>query len=82
MHNLSRAIKINTINKYLYNIEDDFLLLHNPKKLKEEIMKVQNECNKNNFKKYYNFSFLKGKLRKETIQKFNYIKNSYFGLPC
>ena len=31
MHNLARARKINIINKYLYNLEDDDLLIHNPK---------------------------------------------------
>ena len=80
-HNLSRAIKVNTINKYLYNLEDDYLLLHNPKKLKEEIKKVQIECNKNNYRTYYNFSFLRKNLRKETIIKFNHIKDSRFGFP-
>ena len=80
-HNLTRAIKVNTINKYLYNLEDDDLLLHNPKKLKEEIMKVQIECNQNNYKTNYNFSFLRKKLRKETIIKFNHIKDSRFGFP-
>ena len=40
-HNLSRAIKINTINKYIYDLEDDDLLLHDIKKLKKEITKVQ-----------------------------------------
>ena len=80
-HNLTRAIKVNSINKYLYNLEDDDLLLHNPKKLKEEIMKVQIECNQNNYKTNYNFSFLRKKLRKETIIKFKHIKDSRFGFP-
>ena len=81
LHNLSRAIKINIINKYLYNLEDDELLIHNPKKLKEEIKKVEIECNQNNYKMDYNFSFLRKKLRKETLIKFNYIKDSRFGYP-
>ena len=81
-HNLLRSIKINTINKYLYNKEDDVLLIHDVKKLKEEIMKVQNECNRNNYRTNYNFSFLKAKLRNRTNLKFNYIKNSCFGIPC
>ena len=81
IHNLSRAIKINTINKYLYNLEDDDLLVHNPKKLNEEMMKIQIECNKTNYKTKYNMSFLKKDLKKETIRKFNNIKDSKFGFP-
>ena len=81
IHNLTRAIKINTINKYLYNLEDDDLLVHNPKKLKEEVMKIQIECNKNNYQTKYNMSFLKRDLKKETIRKFNNIKDSKFGVP-
>ena len=80
-HNLSRAIKINTINKYGYNLEDDYLLVHNPKKLKEEIMKVQIECNKINYKAIYNYSFLRKNLKLETVRKFNSIKDSKFGCP-
>ena len=81
IHNLSRAIKINIINKYLYNLEDDDLLLHNPKKLKEEIKEVEISCNKNNYKTNYNYSFLRNKLKKETLRKFKYIKDSRFGYP-
>ena len=80
-HNLSRAIKINTINKYIYDLEDDDLLLHDIKKLKKEITKVQIECNKNNYRTNYNMSFLRKNLKKETIRKFNNIKDSRFGFP-
>ena len=81
MHNLARARKINIINKYLYNLEDDDLLIHNPKKLREEIKKVQNACNKTDYKANYNYSFLRKKLRLDTIRKFNCIKDSQFGFP-
>ena len=81
MHNLARARKINIINKYLYNLEDDDLLIHNPKKLREEIKKVQNACNKTDYKANYNYSFLRKKLKLETIRKFNCIKDSQFGFP-
>ena len=81
LHNLLRAIKVNSINKYVYNLEDDDLLVHNPKKLKEEIKKTQIECNKNNYKANYNMSFLRKKLKIETIRRFNNIKDSRFGFP-
>ena len=81
IHNLTRVKKINIINKYLYNLEDDDLLLHNPKKLKEELKKVQIACEKNNYRTNYNFSFLRKNLKKETINKFNCIKDSRFGFP-
>ena len=82
LHNLSRARKINIIKKYIYNLDDDDLLLHNPKKLKEEIQKVQIDCNKNNYRTDYNFSFLRKHLRIETIRKFKCIKDSQFGFPA
>ena len=81
-NNLSRAIKINTINKYLYNIEDEDLLLHNPKKLREELLKTHMKFYKISFKKKFNHNFLRKKLKPETIRKFAYIKDSYFGVPC
>ena len=81
LHNLLRAIKVNSINKYVYNLEDDDLLVHNPKKLKEEIKKTQIECNKNNYRANYNMSFLRKKLKIETIRRFNNIKDSRFGFP-
>ena len=81
LHNLLRAIKINSINKYIYNLEDDDLLIHNPKKLKDEIKKIQIECNKDNYRANYNMSFLRKKLKTETIRKFNNIKDSRFGFP-
>ena len=81
MHNLSRARKVNIINKYLYNLEDDDLLIHNPKKLKEEIQKLKIACNKTDYKANYNYSFLRKTLKLETIKKFNGIKDSQFGFP-
>lgn len=81
MHNLSRAKKVNIINKYLYNLEDDDLLIHNPKKLKEEIQKLKIACNKTDYKANYNYSFLRKTLKLETIKKFNCIKDSQFGFP-
>ena len=81
-NNLSRAIKINTINKYLYNIEDEDLLLHNPKKLREELLKTHMKFYKISFKKKFNHNFLRKKLKPETIRKFAYIKDSYVGVPC
>ena len=81
-NNLSRAIKINTINKYIYNIEDEDLLVHNPKKLKEELLKTHMKFYKISFKKKFNLNFLRKKLKPETIRKFAYIKDSYFGVPC
>ena len=81
MHNLQRAKKVNIINKYLYNLEDDDLLIHNPKKLKEEIQKLKIACNKTDYKANYNYSFLRKTLKLETIKKFNCIKDSQFGFP-
>ena len=81
-NNLSRVIKINTIKKYLYNIEDDDLLIRNSKKLKEEIWNTQMVYYKNNYRKKYNFSFLKKRLKQITLRKFSSIKDSYFGVPC
>ena len=81
LHNLERVKKINIINKYLYNLEDDDLLLHNPKKLKEELKRVQIDCDKINYRTNYNYSFLRKKLKNETIYKFNCIKDSRFGFP-
>ena len=81
MHNLSRAKKVNIINKYIYNLEDDDLLIHNPKKLKEEIQKLKIACNKTDYKANYNYSFLRKTLKLETIKKFNCIKDSQFGFP-
>jgi len=81
-NNLYRAIKINTINKYLYNVEDEDLLVHNPKKLREELLKTNMKYYKISLKKKFNHNFLKKKLKPETIRKFAYIKDSYFGIPC
>ena len=81
-NNLYRAIKINTINKYLYNVEDEDLLIHNPKKLREELLKTNMKYYKISLKKKFNHNFLKKKLKPETIRKFAYIKDSYFGIPC
>ena len=81
-NNLSRAIKINTINKYLYNIKDEELLVHNPKKLREELLKTHMKFYKISFKKKFNHNFLRKQLKPETIRKFAYIKDSYFGVPC
>ena len=81
-NNLSRAIKINFIKKYLHNVGEDDLLLYNPKKLSEELLKTHLRYYKVNFKKKYNYSFLKKKLKPETIRKFGFIKDSYFGIPC
>ena len=81
-NNLERAIKINVIKKYMHNVQDDDLLIYNPKALRDEILKTQMKSYKVNFNKKYNFNFIKQKFRPKTIRKFAYIKDSYFGIPC
>ena len=81
-NNLERAIKINVIKKYMHNVQDDDLLIYNPKVLRDEILKTQMKSYKVNFNKTYNFNFIKQKFRSQTIRKFAYIKDSYFGIPC
>ena len=79
-NNLERAIKINIINKYSKNIKDDYL--NNPRILREEILKTRMKHYKKYLKNNYNYNILKKKFKPETIRKYGYIKDSFFGIPC
>lgn len=79
--NLTRVIKLNRINKYLCDVEDDDLLVINSKKLRQLMKQAELKyylCNKKDFE----LSYLKKNLKPQTISKFCRIKNSFFGLPC
>ena len=81
-NNLERAIKINIINKYSKNIKDDYLLLYNPKILREEILKTRMKHYKTYLNNNINYNVCKKKLKPQTIRKYGYIKDSFFGIPC
>ena len=82
INNLRRIVKVNSIKKNSYSIEDDDLLIKNTKKLREEIRKTEN-----NFysvfkgKGNYKLNFLKEKVKPSTLQKLKNIENSHFCLP-
>ena len=81
--NLKRVIKVNTIKKNLYSMEDDDLLTQNVKKLKDKIREVEMEYySVDGNKRRYNLSFLKHELKRQTIAKLNHMKNPHFGVPC
>jgi hypothetical protein len=81
-NNLRRVIKIGEIKKYKHNLQDDDLLLYNPKLLKDKIYKTQLNYYQSYFNKECHFNFIKKKFRPQTIRKFSYIKDSFFGIPC
>ena len=81
-NNLKRAIKINFIKKHLINTNKDELMPYDIGVIKDELLETQSNIYKANFKKKSNFHFLKNKFKSETIRKFGYIKDSYFGIPC
>ena len=81
-NNLKRVIKISEIKKYKHNLQDDDLLLYNPKLLRDKIYKTQMNYYHSYFNKECHFNFIKKKFRPQTIRKFSYIKDSYFGIPC
>ena len=81
--NLKRVAKVNEINKNLYAYDDDDLLLHNVKKLKEKLKDVELEYYSiDKYETKYKLSFLKKDVRRKTIEKINAIKNPKFGIPC
>ena len=80
--NLKRVIKVNEINKNLFSYDDDDLLLHNIKKLKEELRDV--ELQYYSIEKYnqkYHLSFVKNNIKRKTLEKINNMKNPRFGIP-
>lgn len=81
MTNLKKIIKLNTIRKNLYSIEDDDLLINNIKKLKEEIRDAEDSYY-TIFRGKCSVDFLKKNIKPSTIQRLNIMKNSHFGLPC
>ena len=80
--NLKRVIKVNSINKNLFAADDDDLLQHNIKKLKEEIRNVEIEYYTVDKKKQYKLSFVKNQVKPQTITKLNHMRNPHFGVPC
>ena len=83
INNLRRIVKVNSIKKNSYSIEDDDLLIKNLKKLREEIRKTENDFyTVFKGKKNYKLIFLKDKVKPSTLQKLKIMKNSHFGLPC
>ena len=81
--NLKRVVKVNGIKKNLFSYDDDDLLLHNVKKLKEELKDVELQyysIDKHTNK--YNLSFIKNNVKRKTVEKVNAIKNPRFGVPC
>ena len=80
--NLKRVIRVNSINKNLFAADDDDLLQHNVKKLKEEIRNVEIEYYTVDKKKQYKLSFVKNQVKPQTITKLNRMKNPHFGVPC
>ena len=81
-YNLERVIKLNMINKHSKDILDNELLIHNPRILRDEILKTEMNYYRVNHNQEYKAHFLKKKLMPETIKKYAYIKDSYFGIPC
>ena len=81
-NNLKRAIKINYIKKHLLNTKDDELIPYDAELLKDQLLETQSKIYRKNFNKKSNFHFLKNKFKSQTIRKFAYIKDSYFGVPC
>ena len=81
MKNLKKIVKLNTIRKNLFYIEDDDLLINNIKKLKEEIREAEDSYY-TIFRGKCNIDFLKKNIKPSTIQRLNIMKNSHFGLPC
>lgn len=79
--NLKKIVKLNTIRKNLFSIEDDDLLINNIKKLKEEIREAEDSYY-TIFRGKCNIDFLKKNIKPSTIQRLNIMKNSHFGLPC
>ena len=79
--NLTRLIKLMRINKYLCDVEDDYLLVMDSKKLRALMKEAEIQYYLIN-KKDFQLSYLRKNLRPQTISKFCEIKNSYFGLPC
>ena len=79
--NLTRVIKLNRINKYLCDVEDDDLLVMNSKKLRDLMKQAEMKyylCNKKDLQ----LSYLRKHLKPQTLNKFSRIKNSFFGFPC
>ena len=81
MKNLKKIVKLNTIRKNLFSIEDDDLLINNIKKLKEEIREAEDSYY-TIFRGKCNIDFLKKNIKPSTIQRLNIMQNSHFGLPC
>ena len=82
-NNLKRVIKVNNIQKNLYSTDDDDLLMHNNKKLKDQIREVEMEYyTVDGNKKKYHLSFIKNEVKPQTIVKLNHMKNPHFGVPC
>lgn len=79
--NLTKVIKLNRINKYLCDVEDDDLLVMNSNKLRDLMKQAEIQyylCNKKDFQ----LSYLRKNLKPQTLNKFSRIKNSFFGFPC
>ena len=82
MINLKRVIKLNQIKKNLVYFDDDDLLQYNIKKLKDDLREVElNFYSIDKTEKKYHLSFLKNKIKPQTINKVNAIKNPRFGIP-
>ncbi len=81
LNNLRRVMKVNSINKNLYCIDEDELLVRNLKKLKEEIKNAEFNYYTLSIRNPFHLNFLKTKVKSKTIQKLNNMKNSCFGIP-
>ena len=81
-HNLERAIRIKNISKNMENNPDKEFIIQDPNKIRDELLKMHMKFYKANYNKNYNFHFLKKKFKSQTIRKYAYIKDSYFGVPC
>ena len=80
-NNLSRVMKVNSINKNLFYAEDDVLLQRDYLTLKDLISKTEEYYYYTIGKSKYKLTFLRNKFKPSTIQKLNMMRNAHFGLP-
>lgn len=81
-YNLERAIRIKNIYKNKKDKPEAEFIIQDPNKIRDELLNMHMQFYKANYNKDYNFHFLKKKFKSQTIRKFAYIKDSYFGVPC
>ncbi len=81
-NNLIRAIKVNEINKNYFCADSDDLLQYNVKKLRDEIKNTEDYFYMVSMKDKNKVTFLKGNIKRQTIERSNLIKSSHFSLAC